>query len=59
MLEQGYVGQESQDKLNYTDLIASSHGYKLPPYIDDILPMQIMLKMTIRTTNEVVITFCR
>lgn len=53
------MGQESQDKLNYTDLIASSHGYKLPPYIDDILPMQIMLKMTIRTTNEVVITFCR
>lgn len=59
MLEQGYVGQESQDKLNYTGLIASSHGHKLPPYIDDILPMQIMLKMTIRTTNEVVITFCR
>lgn len=53
------MGQESQDKLNYTGLIASSHGHKLPPYIDDILPMQIMLKMAIRTTNEVVITFCR
>ena len=50
------VGQKFQCRLNSTGPILSRHGYKPPPYI---LPMQIMLKMVIRTVCELATTFCR